>query len=39
MNYYRKEYGVEIIDDNIKKQYSNYINNALNSTNENTSNQ
>lgn len=30
MDYYRKEYGVKIIDSNIKSQYSKYMNNALN---------
>ena len=30
MDHYRKEYGVEIIDSNIKSQYSKYMNNILN---------
>lgn len=29
LQYYRKQYGMEIQDDEIKKQYSNYITNAL----------
>ncbi len=29
LQHYRKEYGMEIQDDEIKKQYSNYIQNAL----------
>ena len=29
LQHYRKEYGMEIQDDEIKKQYSNYLQNAL----------
>jgi len=29
LQHYRKEYGMEIQDDEIKKQYSNYIQNSL----------
>ena len=39
MNYYRKEYGVEIIDTNIKSQYNKYINSVLNKTNNTTNEQ
>lgn len=36
MKHYREEYGVKIIDSEIKTQYSNYLNNALNqNTNQN----
>ena len=35
MKYYREEYGVKIIDSEINSQYSKYMNNVLNSTNQN----
>lgn len=34
MNYYRDKYGVEIIDSNIKSQYTKYMDSALNSNNK-----
>lgn len=38
LQHYRKEYGMEIEDDEIKKQYSNYIQNALASIASSTTN-
>lgn len=38
LQHYRKEYGMEIQDDEMKKQYSNYIQNALASIQNNNTN-